>query len=331
MSTAGDGHLIDSLSRQMRGATFAMLVQMLGVVGIMIYNAPPFAVIRRPSAELRTAPGSAVDKATDASAADRRPMPQVNLGRLIVLVVLTGVIAAVVLLLSFEIPRLFADSNRRRIAQGTWSIRKGNGDKGVSELFTDEVLKHDTGKLAFGYTLQLGIKMCVTGLSTLIAVFPYLILGGSPFVLGAVVLFITATVLPFPTASHLASWLDRQRELLAQERQDALSTLHDAQLRARQREREKQPVDKKLQQPANRPLTADVSSQVEGEVFSWLTEGAGANDAHRAPDPPGQKTENVGLESQPAGAVQTPNSPCASAEPRSPRRPGSSRCLGDGG
>jgi hypothetical protein len=284
MSTAGDGHLIDSLARRMRSATFAMLVQMLGIVGVMIYNAPPFAVIRRPSAELRTAPPSAAGKATDASAADRRPMPQANLGPLIVQVALTGLVAAVVLLLAFAIPRLFADSNRRRIAEGTWSIRKGNRDGGLSEPFTAEVLKHDTGKLAFGYALQLGMKMCVTGFATLIAVFPYLILGGSPFVLGAVVLFIAATVLPFPTASHVASWLDRQRELLAQERQDALSTLHDAQLSAGQRGREKPPAGKKLQRPVNRPHSADVSSQVEDEVFSWLAEGAGANDAHRAPD-----------------------------------------------
>jgi hypothetical protein len=288
MSTTGDRHLIDSTARRMRTAVFEMLVQLLGLVGIMIYNAPPFAVIRRPSAQLRTAPGSAVGKATDASAADRLPISQVNLGPLIVLGVFTGVIAAVVLLLSFEIPRLFADSNRRRIAEGTWSLGKGNGGKDLYELFTDEVLKHDTGKLAYGYVTQLGIKVCITGFSTLIAVFPYFLLGGSPFVLGAVVLFIAGTVLPFPTASHVASWLDRQRELLVQERQDALSTLHDAQLRARQRGREKQPLGNKLQQPANRPDSADVSSQVDDEVFSWLTDGAGANDAHRAPDSPGQ-------------------------------------------
>jgi hypothetical protein len=323
MSTTDDHNLIDSLARQMRTAMFAMLLQMLGIVGVMIYNAPPFALSRRPSAELRTAPGSALGKATDASAADRRPMPQAKQGPLIVRVVFTGAVAPVVLLLSFVIPRLFADSNRRRIAAGTWSIRKRNGDGGRSELFTDEVLKHDAGKLAFGYTLQLGIKCCITGFATLIAVFPYFILGGSPIVLGAVVLFIAATVLPFPTASHLASWLDRQRELLAQERRDALWTLHDAQIRARQRGREKQPVGKKLQRPANRPHGADVSSQVEDEVFSWLAEGAGANDAHRAPDSPGQKTGNVGLESEPAGAVRTPNSPCASAAPRSPRQLGS--------
>jgi hypothetical protein len=275
ISTTGDQHLIDSLARQMRTATFAMLFQMFGIVGVMIYNAPPFAVIRRPSAELRTASGSAAGKARESSAAARRPMPQANQGPLIVLLVFTGVIAPVVLLLSFVIPRLFADSNRRRIAEGTWSIRKGTGY--LPEPFTDEVLKHDAGKLAFGYTVQPGIKMCITGFATVFATFPYFMLSGSPIVLGAVVLFIAASIVPFPTPSHIASWLDQERALLAHERQDALATLYDAQVRARQSGREKQPIGKKLQQPANRPHSADVSSQVEDEVFSWLT----------GPGPPG--------------------------------------------
>jgi hypothetical protein len=271
ISTTGNQHLIDSLAREMRTATFVLLLQMLGIVGLMIYNAP-FAVIRRPSAKLTTASGSAAGKARESSAAARHPMPQANEGRLIVLLVFTGVIAPVVLLLSFVIPRLFADSNRRRIAEETWSIPMGTGALNVPEPFTDEMLKHDAGKLAFGYGVQLGIKMCITAIATVFAIFPYFMLGGSPIVLGAVVLFIARSIVPFPTPSHIARWLDRERALLAHERQDALSTLHVAQLRARQRGRESQPVGEKLQQPANRPHCADVSSQVEDGVFSWLTE-----------------------------------------------------------
>jgi hypothetical protein len=307
MSTTDDRHVIVSMARKMRSATFAVVVQMLGIVGVWIYNAPPFAVIRRPSAEPRAASGSAAGKAADASAAARDAMPQANLGPLILRVVFTGASAAVVLLLSFVIPRLVADSNRRRIAAGTWSIRKGTGDKSLPESFTDEMLKHDTGKLAFGYAVQLGIKVCITGFATVFASFPYFLFGGSPIVLAAVVLFIAATLLPFPTPSHLASWLDRQRELLAQERQDALSTLHDAQLRARQRGRENPDAGKGLLKRTNRVHRAGGSSGLEDEVCRWLTEDVGAKNLDRSRESSHQKSDALDLERHPSGADLTAN------------------------
>jgi hypothetical protein len=239
MSTTEDRRLIDSLARRMRNATFAMVVQMLGIVGVMIYNAPPWAGIRHPSADQRMVPGAAAGRAADPGAAAPRTMPQANLAGSIRQFVFAGVIAGVVLLMSFLVPGLVVNSNRRRILAGTWSIKRGT-EHDSSDPLTDEVLQHDTGKLAFCYVLQLGIKMCITGFATLFAVIPYLLLGGSPLVLIAMVVFIVATIVPFPTPAHVASWLDRQRELLAQERQDALSTLHDAQLQARHRSSEKQ-------------------------------------------------------------------------------------------
>lgn len=299
----------------MQAGVFAVLVQLLGLVGVMFYSAPPFAVIARPSADQRTAPGAAAGKAPAAGSAATRPLPRANPSPVLRGVVIPCAFAAVVLLLSLVIPGLINVLNRRSILAGTWSIRREAGNEGLSDVFTDDVLNHDTGKLAFGYVVQLGIRACITGFATVIAVGLNVLLGGSPVVLGAVVLFITATILPFPTASHVASWLDRQRELLALERQDALSALHDAQLRARQRRREKSPAGKELEQPANQPHSADVSTRVEDEVFSWLTEDAGANDPRRASESPGKKSETVGLESQPAGAVRTP-SPAGKARTR---------------
>jgi hypothetical protein len=280
MPTTGSRHLIEAVARQMRTATFAMLVQMLGMVGVMVYMAPPFAVPHR-SAEMKPRPGSPVNKPEDAGAAARRAMPRPSQGPLVLRVEIASAFAVIVLLLTFVIPRLVVNSNRRHILAGTWTLRKGVGETSRSEPFTDEVLKHDTGKLAFVYVLQLGTKMCVTGFATFFAVFPYLFLGGSPIVLATVVLLIVATVLPFPTPSHLASWLDQQRELLAQERQHSLSTLHDAQLRARDRWGEQQQAVTGLQEPKNQRQRADSSGGVEAEVCDWLNEDAGANGGNR--------------------------------------------------
>jgi hypothetical protein len=283
MSTTEDRRLIDSLAGRMRNATFAMVVQMLGIVGVMIYNAPPWAGIRRPSAEQKMVAGPAAGRAADVGATASRTMPQANLAASILLFVFVGVIASVVLLTSFAVPGLVVDFNRRRILAGTWSLKKRTGD---DSLFTDEVLQHDTGKLAFGYVLQLGIKMCITGFATFFAVIPYRLLGGSPLVLIAMILFIVATIGPFPTPAHVASWLDRQRELLAQERQDALSTLHDAQLQVRQSSSEKQQAGKGLQEPTNRTHHADRWSRAEDEACGWLTEDAGANGPDRVRESP---------------------------------------------
>jgi hypothetical protein len=231
-------------------------------------------------------PGPAAGRAADAGAAASRTMPPANLAASILLFVFAVVIASVVLLMAFAVPGLFVDSNRRRILAGTWCLKKGTEDNRLSEPFTDLVLQHDTGKLAFGYALQLGINMCITGFATLFAVFPYLVLGGSPLVLLAMILFIVATIVPFPTPAHVASWLDRQRQLLAQERQDALSTLHDAQLEARQRSSEKRQAGKGLQEPTNRTHHADRWSRAEDEACGWLTEDAGANGPDRARESP---------------------------------------------
>jgi hypothetical protein len=122
--------------------------------------------------------------------------------------------AAVGLPLSFLLPGWMSNQNRRSIAAGTWNA------PGTPALFGPGALESDTGKLAFVYQTQLIVGAAMNEGPAFFAVVAYM-LGKNPIALGLAVLLLVAMVVRFPTRLRVASWIDRQQELLIQDRQAA--------------------------------------------------------------------------------------------------------------
>jgi hypothetical protein len=229
MSTTGDRHVIDSVLPSIRNGFVGLLVQLLFIIGIMIYTAPPFAFIQRRGADLRAAPGAAA--------------------ALEVVFWIAVAITAAAFPLSFVCPPLTTQHWRRGIAARTWpppSFRP-------SEPFTAEVLRSDTGKLAFLYTVEYGVGLTIIGLATFFVSFCYFLSSGNPIILGAVGLLLLAYAARFPTRNRIATWIERQQELLDQERGDLHSSLETAQPRERQpraRKRWREKPQEGLAEPA---------------------------------------------------------------------------------
>src|SRR5262249_40095201 len=126
--------------------------------------------------------------------------------------------AAVLLPLSFLVPGLIAQQNRRAIAAGKWAPP---GQAGPAERQNSpEALGTDAGKLAIVYQVQhiLGAAMnegvaFLAGIASLVE--------KTPLALGWALLLLVGLVVRFPTSRRVALWIDQQQEKLIQEREPA--------------------------------------------------------------------------------------------------------------
>jgi hypothetical protein len=313
MPVARDQDVMDSTARLARTAFVSILGQLLFCIGIMIYQVPPLAFLQRPGADFKAAPSAAAGKVADANAAARRAMPRADLNRpgsfrsnataIVGVAVWIAVgIAAVALPLSLVGPALMTRHSRQGIAAWTWPPSSFR----YSKPFTAPVLESDTGKLAYLYIFEFGIGWLIVAFTILLMPFGFFLSGGNPIVLGAAVLLIAAIAVRFPSRHRVASWIERQQELLNQDRQKMRIERQQEVLKPdRQFAVSKPPGTRNgqgLRKPRSRPPRDDGSSGTEDEVCSWLMENAGANDLEHPRELPDQDRQAAGRQRQSLGA-----------------------------
>jgi hypothetical protein len=117
---------------------------------------------------------------------------------------------------SVVIPGLVATSQRRRIARGTWQPPRpaGRDDSGPTDLPP----MSDTAKLANVYQGQWIIGASLNEGPAFFALIAYMI-EGHPLALGVALLLGVGLALRVPTRPRVESWIEQQRQLVAQERQ----------------------------------------------------------------------------------------------------------------
>jgi hypothetical protein len=124
--------------------------------------------------------------------------------------------AAIGLPLSYVLPAQISRGMRRRIATENWTppvgVNAPSGALSPGEPWTD------TRKLALTYQTQFLIGAAINEGLAFFAGVAYL-LGRNPIALGLALLLIATLALRFPTRNRLASWIERQQELLVQDRQ----------------------------------------------------------------------------------------------------------------
>jgi hypothetical protein len=177
---------------------------------------------------------------------------------------LTVAIAAVFLPLYFFMPRWYVDWQRRRIVAGTWALLEPS-DEGPDPLRGHAALQSDRGKLAFVWYGQIECETWCIVVPAFVVANLYLATK-NPFELGVLVLLACGLVARFPRCTLATRSIDRQQEVLIQERQLTVSKPRVARIR------------KQLQKPRNLLPRDEGSIALEDEVCSWLIEGAGAND-----------------------------------------------------
>jgi hypothetical protein len=211
MSTTHEDQVVHSatLTCQLILATLiAGMVMMLGIstaLGPMIREEPPTDVPPRPG------PPAA------AGLAPPRADGSMGLGE--ILAWTSAGFAALVLPLSFVVSGRVVKRQRRDIAAGTWKPPANADTSGWAK--DPAALQSDTGKLVFVYQMQLIIGAVIIESAAFFAASAYL-LGREPIALGAAVLLIGILMYWFPTHSRVASWIDRQQQLLIEERHAAV-------------------------------------------------------------------------------------------------------------
>jgi hypothetical protein len=131
------------------------------------------------------------------------------------LAVAFGVVA---LPLSFIVPALVANQNRRAIAAGTWAHQASGGV--TAHQIIPEAIKTDAAKLAMVYPTQLIIGGALNEGAAFFAGVAYMI-GKDPIALGLAFLLLGGLVVRFPTTGRVQLWIDQQQEKLILERQAA--------------------------------------------------------------------------------------------------------------
>ncbi len=120
------------------------------------------------------------------------------------------------LALSFVIPKLNADRARRRIAlEGPTPITKG-GPSEAKQAYPAS----DTAKLAQNYQTQLIIGAALLEGGAFFAAIAYM-LARNPLALATAIVLLATLAALFPTSDRVNAWLDRQLELLQEERHSA--------------------------------------------------------------------------------------------------------------
>jgi hypothetical protein len=118
---------------------------------------------------------------------------------------------AILLPLSFVVPRLLTAQNRRRIAAGT-ELRAG-GAAAHAKRRVREASQSRTGELASVYLTQLIVGEALVEAPALMAAI-FHIIEKNAILLGLGLLLLGALVVRFPTRSRVERWIDRQQELL---------------------------------------------------------------------------------------------------------------------
>lgn len=116
--------------------------------------------------------------------------------------------------LSFIVPYLIVQQNRRAIAAGKWPVSG-------SSLDSSAAAQSDATKLATVYQIQLIAGAALNEGAAFFAGVAYL-LGSNPIALGVAIALLGLIVFRFPTPHRVALWLARQEEMLFLERQAAI-------------------------------------------------------------------------------------------------------------
>jgi di/tricarboxylate transporter len=120
------------------------------------------------------------------------------------------------LALSFVIPRMNADRTRRQIAlEGPTAVTKG-GPSEAKQVYPASY----SAKLAQNYQTQLIIGAALLEGGAFFAAIAYM-LERSPLALATAIVLLATLAALFPTSDRVNAWLDRQLELLQEERHSA--------------------------------------------------------------------------------------------------------------
>ena len=214
MSTISDQDFIDRVTRQCQIIIGALIVGVVVFLGIataiaQLTNGPT-------QAGAGAKPADAQGQPADANL-NARPVGEPDIGT--ILTWLAVAFAAVTLPLSFVVPRLVAQQNRRAIATGTWPGMKGSSP--ATPTTHEAALQTDAGKLAMVYQTQLIIGAALNEGVTFFAAVAYLI-GNNPIALGLGILLVGGLIARFPTKDRVALWIDRQHEQLILDKQAAI-------------------------------------------------------------------------------------------------------------
>jgi hypothetical protein len=198
MSTAAEQDAIDKVARTSQIVLGAL------IAGVVVFLVVACLVDLRPNAPVPAG-------ADGGAGADRNPTDS--------LITYTALgLAALVLPLSFVVPGLMAQHNRRAIAAEKWSP-PGQGGPPERQI-SPAALQTDAGKLAMVYQVQLIAGAALNEGVAFFAAIAYLI-EKDPIALGLAVLLLAGLVARFPTSRRVALWIDCQQEKLIQERQTA--------------------------------------------------------------------------------------------------------------
>jgi hypothetical protein len=137
------------------------------------------------------------------------PQQSLDVGRLVTWMAVG--LAALALPLSFIVPVLITNQYRRSIATGKW-------DPARVPRFGADAGESDTSKLAGVYMNQLIIGAALDEGAAFFAGVAYM-LGKDPIALGVAIVLLCAIIARFPTTQRVATWIDRQLEMLFSERQ----------------------------------------------------------------------------------------------------------------
>ncbi len=210
MSTIGDQDFIAGFTTRCQIIVGALITGVVVFLGIATFLAQQQPAAARPGA-------GAMAVAVQGKPADAKLNDRPNAGQDVasILTWLAVGLAAVMMPMSFVVPGLIAQQNRRAIAAGTWSvITRGRPAMEVS----NEPPLTDAGKLAIVYQTQLIIGSAMNEGVAFFAAIAYLV-GRDPIALGLAILLLGGLIARFPTRDRVASWIDRQEEQLILDRQ----------------------------------------------------------------------------------------------------------------
>jgi hypothetical protein len=192
MSMTNEQDVIDSVARTGQFIGIGLITGAVGIIGVSI----------------------AVDPT---GGAPRPAMGTMDVGEIITW--LAFAFAAISLPLSVIVPGQIARQNRQQIAKGTWTASQ-SGQTHPGSPFGPEALKSDAAKLALVYQIQFIVGAALNEGPTFLAAVAYMI-GRNPITVGLACLLVVALAARFPTRDRVASWIDRQQELLIEDRQAA--------------------------------------------------------------------------------------------------------------
>jgi hypothetical protein len=212
MSMIGNQDFIDGVTSRCQIIVGALILGVVVMLGIATVVAPQVQGGARPGAGAK--PADARDKPVDANL-NHRPLAEPDMATILTWVAVA--FAAVTLPLSFVLPGLIAQQNRRAIAAGTWTLIKGGSPPMPA---AHEAFQTDVGPLAMVYQTQLIIGAAMNEGVAFFAAIAYMI-GRNPIALGLGILLVGGLVARFPTKDRVALWMDRQQELLILDKQAA--------------------------------------------------------------------------------------------------------------